>query len=100
MDDPGKDKLLENEKMNDGEDDAAADARYYANTKETLTEIKNGSGDKHDTRFVCTIFDQVDHMGHSYGFSKNVPQYMNALKVVDEYSQDLINIVKSDTTHH
>ena len=37
----------------------------------------------HDPDFLFLHFDNVDHVGHSYGFSPNVSQYITAIEEVD-----------------
>lgn len=47
-----------------------------------------GAADYMQNEFLDVLFldfDDVDHAGHSYGFSPIVPQYVNTIENVDEY---------------
>ncbi|QSB25409.1 DUF4983 domain-containing protein [Flavobacterium sp. CLA17] len=40
-------------------------------------------------------FDDVDHAGHSYGFSINVPQYKSAVETTDGYIGEILTALKN-----
>lgn len=44
-------------------------------------------------------FDDVDHAGHSYGFSSSVPQYVSAIQTIDTYIGEIVNAMKSRSTY-
>lgn len=35
-------------------------------------------------------FDDVDHAGHAYGFSPEVPEYLQSIEITDEYVGDIL----------
>lgn len=45
-----------------------------------------------DAMFVH--FDDVDHAGHAYGFAPDVPEYLEAIELVDLRIGDIINAMK------
>jgi len=40
-------------------------------------------------------FDDVDHAGHSYGFSLNVPQYKSSIETTDGYIGEILTALKN-----
>lgn len=54
--------------------------------------------DNPDVLFVD--FDDVDHAGHSYGFSSSVSQYVNSIQLTDTYIGEIINAMKSRSTYN
>ncbi len=62
-----------------------------ADNEQTFTTdlgVKNGAvdaltNDNPDILFVA--FDDVDHAGHSYGFSPLVPEYIQSIEITDSY---------------
>lgn len=68
----------------------------------TDTEVKNAAvnalqNDNPDILFIS--FDDVDHAGHSYGFSSAVPQYVDAMQTTDSRIGEIINAMKSRPTY-
>ncbi|REC42359.1 alkaline phosphatase family protein [Chryseobacterium pennipullorum] len=55
-----------------------------------VTALQN---DNPDILFVD--FDDVDHAGHSYGFSSSVPQYVSSIKTVDSYIGEIVTAMKN-----
>ncbi|MBM7419478.1 MULTISPECIES: LamG-like jellyroll fold domain-containing protein [Chryseobacterium] len=53
--------------------------------------------DNPDVLFVD--FDDVDHAGHSYGFSSSVSQYVNSIQLTDTYIGEILNTMKNRTTY-
>ncbi|SEH35804.1 alkaline phosphatase family protein [Chryseobacterium culicis] len=49
--------------------------------------------DNPDILFVD--FDDVDHAGHSYGFSSTVSQYVNSIKTTDTYIGEIVAAMKN-----
>lgn len=49
--------------------------------------------------FTFLQFDDVDHAGHTYGFSPTVPQYVSALETVDGQIGTVVNAVKARSTY-
>lgn len=45
-------------------------------------------------------FDDVDHAGHSYGFSSSVPQYVSAIQQTDAYVGEIVNAMKNRATYN
>lgn len=54
--------------------------------------------DNPDILFVD--FDDVDHAGHSYGFSSTVPQYVSSIQTTDQYIGEIVNAMKSRATYN
>ncbi|AZA52665.1 alkaline phosphatase family protein [Chryseobacterium sp. G0201] len=54
--------------------------------------------DNPDILFVD--FDDVDHAGHSYGFSSNVPQYVASMQTTDAYIGEIVNAMKNRSTYN
>lgn len=54
--------------------------------------------DNPDILFVD--FDDVDHEGHSYGFSSSVPQYVAAIQTTDQYIGEILNAMKNRPTYN
>ena len=68
------------------------------NTYATDLEVKNGAvlaltNDNPDMLFVA--FDDVDHAGHTYGFSSTIPQYVSTIETTDSYVAAVIAAMKS-----
>lgn len=53
--------------------------------------------DNPDVLFVD--FDDVDHAGHSYGFSSSVSQYVNSMQVTDTYVGEILTAMKKRSTY-
>ncbi|MEC3875112.1 alkaline phosphatase family protein [Chryseobacterium salviniae] len=53
--------------------------------------------DNPDVLFVD--FDDVDHAGHSYGFSSAVPQYVNSIQTTDAYIGEILTAMKNRSTY-
>ncbi|MFP3596461.1 alkaline phosphatase family protein [Chryseobacterium sp. SIMBA_029] len=53
--------------------------------------------DNPDILFVD--FDDVDHAGHSYGFSSGIPQYVSAIQTTDAYIGEIVNAMKNRSTY-
>lgn len=67
----------------------ADNERTYA----TDLEVKNGAVDalaNDDPDLLFVAFDDVDHAGHTYGFSPLVPDYINAIEITDTYVGEII----------
>lgn len=47
-----------------------------------------------DPDFMFLHFDDVDHAGHSYGFSPAVPQYVAAIEGVDSYITPVLQAIR------
>ncbi|KQS88823.1 LamG-like jellyroll fold domain-containing protein [Chryseobacterium sp. Leaf394] len=54
--------------------------------------------DNPDVLFVD--FDDVDHAGHSYGFSSAVPQYVNSIQTTDVYIGEILTAMKNRSTYN
>ncbi|WP_241282411.1 alkaline phosphatase family protein [Chryseobacterium timonianum] len=54
--------------------------------------------DNPDILFVD--FDDVDHAGHSYGFSSAVPQYISSIQTIDTYIGEIVNAMKNRATYN
>lgn len=54
--------------------------------------------DNPDVLFVD--FDDVDHAGHSYGFSSSVSQYVNSIQLTDTYVGEILNAMKNRSTYN
>ncbi|ANF50757.1 hypothetical protein A0O34_09600 [Chryseobacterium glaciei] len=54
--------------------------------------------DNPDILFVD--FDDVDHAGHSYGFSSTVPQYVASMQTTDGYIGEIVNAMKNRATYN
>jgi hypothetical protein len=61
---------------------------------QTISLMQNGNPD-----FTFIHFDDVDHAGHTYGFSSSVPQYVNAIEQTDARIGAVVNAVQSRTTY-
>jgi hypothetical protein len=55
-----------------------------------IDEFSNG-----DPHAIFLHFDDVDHAGHSHGFSPNVPQYISAIEIVDELVGEVLTALDS-----
>lgn len=55
------------------------------------------STDNPDALFLH--FDDVDHAGHSYGFSINAPQYKAAVETTDGYIGEILTALKNRPTY-
>lgn len=60
-----------------------------------VTALQN---DNPDILFVD--FDDVDHAGHSYGFSSSVPQYVSSMQTTDTYIGEIVNAMKNRATYN
>ena len=47
-----------------------------------------------DPDLIFLHFDDVDHAGHSHGFSPNVPQYISAIETTDTHIIPIINAIE------
>jgi predicted AlkP superfamily pyrophosphatase or phosphodiesterase len=54
--------------------------------------------DNPDILFVD--FDDVDHAGHSYGFSSNVAQYVSSIKTTDTYIGEIVAAMKNRPSYN
>lgn len=54
--------------------------------------------DNPDILFVD--FDDVDHAGHSYGFSSTVPQYVSSIQTTDAFIGEMITAMKNRATYN
>lgn len=86
---PINDKIIQNAdvKSNLGADLAVKNAAINA--------LQN---DNPDILFVD--FDDVDHAGHSYGFSSTVPQYVSSIQTTDSYIGEIVNAMKNRATYN
>ncbi|RAJ79334.1 putative secreted protein (Por secretion system target) [Chitinophaga dinghuensis] len=55
-----------------------------------VTELTSNNPD-----VLYVDFDDVDHAGHSYGFSPTVSQYTNAIATTDTYIRNILTALKS-----
>ncbi|MGN7865696.1 alkaline phosphatase family protein [Chryseobacterium sp. 22458] len=53
--------------------------------------------DNPDILFVD--FDDVDHAGHSYGFSSTVPQYVSSIQTTDSFIGEIVAAMKNRSTY-
>lgn len=60
-----------------------------------VTALQN---DNPDILFVD--FDDVDHAGHSYGFSSTVSQYVNSIKTTDSYIGEIVAAMKNRPSYN
>lgn len=68
------------------------------NTYATDLEVKNGAvnaltNDNPDVLFVA--FDDVDHAGHTYGFSPAIQQYIQAIEITAGYVGNIITALQN-----
>lgn len=59
-----------------------------------VNALKN---DNPDILFVD--FDDVDHAGHSYGFSSTVPQYVSSIQTTDAFIGEIVAAMKNRPTY-
>jgi hypothetical protein len=50
---------------------------------------------QNDPDLIFLHFDDVDHAGHSHGFSPNVPQYITAIEIVDSQIEPIITAIEA-----
>lgn len=60
-----------------------------------VTALQN---DNPDILFVD--FDDVDHAGHSYGFSSGVSQYTSSIQTTDQYIGEIVSAMKNRPTYN
>lgn len=60
-----------------------------------VTTLQN---DNPDILFVD--FDDVDHAGHSYGFSSGIPQYVSSIKTTDTYIGEIVAAMKNRPSYN
>ncbi len=60
-----------------------------------VTALQN---DNPDILFVD--FDDVDHAGHSYGFSSSIPQYVSSIQLTDQYIGEIVAAMKNRATYN
>lgn len=61
-------------------------------------EVVNAlTNDNPDALFMH--FDDVDHAGHSYGFSVNVPQYKASIETTDGYIGEILTALRNRPNH-
>ncbi|MGE6230356.1 alkaline phosphatase family protein [Paenibacillus chitinolyticus] len=85
---PINDKLVEGIDL---EKTVATDAEVVS---DTLNLLKTGNPD-----FLFLHFDDIDHAGHTYGFSPNVSQYTKAIEGVDAQIGTILDAVKARSTY-
>jgi len=64
----------------------------------TDLEVKNGATDallNDDPDLLFVAFDDVDHAGHTFGFSPAVPQYIQSIETTDGYISEIISALHS-----
>ncbi len=67
------------------------------NTQDTSTDVKNKAIAEvgiDDLSALFVHFDDVDHAGHSSGFSTNNPAYLNAIETVDSALGEIVSALK------
>jgi hypothetical protein len=52
-----------------------------------------------DPDILFVAFDDVDHAGHSHGFSPGIPEYIEQIELTDQYVGDIIAALKSRSTY-
>jgi len=67
----------------------------------TDLEVKTGAidalnNDDPDALFIA--FDEVDHAGHTYGFSPTISQYIQSIELVDSYISEIIAAMQNRPT--
>ncbi|MCD9618452.1 LamG-like jellyroll fold domain-containing protein [Chryseobacterium gleum] len=70
-------------------------ATDFAVKNAAVTALQN---DNPDILFVD--FDDVDHAGHSYGFSSTVSQYVNSIKTTDTYIGEIVTAMKNRPSYN
>ena len=63
----------------------------------TDAEVSNQASsyiNSNDPDLIFLHFDDVDHAGHSYGFSPNVSQYISAIETTDSHLIPIINAIE------
>ena len=53
-----------------------------------------------DPDLLFVAFDDVDHAGHSYGFSTQVPEYIDAIEITDAYIGEIISALQNRPTYN
>lgn len=71
----------------DNEINASSDLDVKNNCVNVLTT------DNPDLLFVD--FDDVDHAGHTYGFSPSIPEYLDAIEVTDGYIGEIVTALQN-----
>ncbi|MCY9592143.1 metalloenzyme superfamily [Paenibacillus chitinolyticus] len=85
---PINDKLVEGIDL---EKTVATDAEVVS---DTVNLLKTGNPD-----FLFLHFDDIDHAGHTYGFSPKVSQYTKAIEGVDAQIGTILDAVKARSTY-
>lgn len=72
----------------------------YADIKINVSSDADGSSqaisylNANDPDFMFLHFDDVDHAGHTYGFSPTVSQYISAIEDVDNYITPIMQAIR------
>jgi len=48
-----------------------------------------------DADIVFVHFDDLDAMGHTYGYSSDLPEYSNAINTIDSYVENIFNTINT-----
>ena len=75
-------------------EESLSDFEVYNSCKEILTNNNPVQGD-----VIFLQFDELDGAGHSFGFSADVEEYSNTLSTIDDYIEDLFNIIQDKRTN-
>ena len=77
-----------------GPEESLSDFEVYNSCKEILTNNNPVQGD-----VIFLQFDELDGAGHSFGFSADVEEYSSTLSTIDNYIEDLFNIIQNKRTN-
>ena len=77
-----------------GPEESLSDFEVYNSCKEILTNNNPVQGD-----VIFLQFDELDGAGHSFGFSADVEEYSSTLSTIDDYIEDLFNIIQDKRTN-
>ena len=70
-----------------------ADFKLNVSSDQDVSDQASNYLSLNDPDFMFLHFDDVDHAGHSYGFSPNIPEYISAIEGVDFYIGPIIQAI-------
>tara|TARA_B100001540_G_scaffold315405_1_gene342577 strand:+ start:404 stop:1312 length:909 start_codon:yes stop_codon:yes gene_type:complete len=73
----------------DHSDSKSNDSLVFLSVKDFLVGSTSISPD-----ILFLQFDELDGVGHNYGFSSNIPEYRNKLMILDNYVQQLYGFIQ------
>ncbi|MFT4532936.1 MAG: hypothetical protein ACJA1A_000124 [Saprospiraceae bacterium] len=72
-----------------------ADIKFNVSSDQAVVDQVTNQLQNEDPHVIFAHFDDVDHAGHANGYSADVPEYVEAIEIVDSHVGNIFGVLKA-----